>query len=232
MRDTLSGRARVRYGDMSESEARELLATCQAFLDGSTDIDALPLDTVKLIKETLARCRTLYQALRMARDEDAGGALAGGQAVAAGAPGDALGLMESRGVGSMEPATGFALGTAPTAARPQWQALEISADVAAGAEAAIPLPCSPSRVTSRSSVSRGHAESELALALGCAVTAAAGAAGARPAAFEAFKVTTAAGRAAAATLKATQMQQRDSFLEQRQLGSEARPLVPSCCPHP
>jgi len=51
MRDALSGRSRISYDDMSDAEVRELNALARRFLNGSADIEELPSDTLKSIRE-------------------------------------------------------------------------------------------------------------------------------------------------------------------------------------
>ena len=52
MRDALSGRSRVSYDDMSDAEVRELNALARRFLNGSADIEELPSNSLKSIRET------------------------------------------------------------------------------------------------------------------------------------------------------------------------------------
>jgi kinesin family protein 6/9 len=51
MRDALSGRGRISYDDMSDAEIRELNALAKKFLSGNADVEELPCETVKSIRE-------------------------------------------------------------------------------------------------------------------------------------------------------------------------------------
>jgi hypothetical protein len=47
-----SGRVRVNYDDLSQAEVGELLLLVRRYLEGSADIEELPIDSIKRIKET------------------------------------------------------------------------------------------------------------------------------------------------------------------------------------
>uniref|UniRef100_A0A061SBX2 Kinesin-like protein n=1 Tax=Tetraselmis sp. GSL018 TaxID=582737 RepID=A0A061SBX2_9CHLO len=64
MRDALSGRGRVSYDDLNEAELTELRQLCKQFLEGSKEIDDLPQDTMKLVRESFKQMRNVYQELK------------------------------------------------------------------------------------------------------------------------------------------------------------------------
>ena len=54
---TRSGRGRISYDDMSDSEVRELNALAKRFLTGGADIEELPSDSLKAIREAYKQVR-------------------------------------------------------------------------------------------------------------------------------------------------------------------------------
>lgn len=60
----LSGRARINYDDLSGADLRDLNGLVRRFLDGNADVDELPIDTVKHIKETYRQLRSVHLNLR------------------------------------------------------------------------------------------------------------------------------------------------------------------------
>jgi hypothetical protein len=59
-----SGRGRISYDDLNEQEQIELMALCKKFLDGSREVDDLPQDTMKAVRETFKQMRNVYQVRR------------------------------------------------------------------------------------------------------------------------------------------------------------------------
>lgn len=117
MRDTLSGRGRVAYGDMTDSEMRDLASLVMRFMKGDADVDELPVDTLKHIRETYKAMRNVYQQLRVDMEEQLRnqrlitGDTMGGAKLTEGANGDSVGDMDREG-------RGFHIGEAPADARP------------------------------------------------------------------------------------------------------------------
>ncbi len=54
-----SGRGRVNYDDLSDAEVRELNALAKRFLGGTADIEELPCDTVRTIREMYKQVRRI-----------------------------------------------------------------------------------------------------------------------------------------------------------------------------
>lgn len=130
MRDTLSGRSRVSYDDLTDDEQRELHATARRFLAGEADVEELPADSLKRVREAFRALRAVHVAVR--------GEL--GQQVATlrrvteegrgpGAPADAV---PSNAVGEVDPraTAGFTVGTAPQDARPPGPRSELNSPAA------------------------------------------------------------------------------------------------------
>ncbi|GAX79184.1 hypothetical protein CEUSTIGMA_g6624.t1 [Chlamydomonas eustigma] len=119
MRDALSGRGRISYDDMSDAEVRELNALAKKFLSGNTDVEELPCETVKSIREAYKQMRAVYQAVSTDLREQLQRSMSGLGAVAPGQ--GASGTEDNVGkVGEVERGgRGFAVGTAPIDAKPQ-----------------------------------------------------------------------------------------------------------------
>lgn len=77
-----SGRGRVNYEDLTESELRDLNQLCRKFLQGDADVEHLPTDTLKSIKETYKQMRLVFQSVK---SELMAAVAAGGQQAAAAA---------------------------------------------------------------------------------------------------------------------------------------------------
>lgn len=52
-----SGRGRVNYDDLSDAEVRELNALARRFLNGQAEVEELPSDTIKSIREMYKQAR-------------------------------------------------------------------------------------------------------------------------------------------------------------------------------
>jgi len=114
----MSGRVRVNYDDLSQAEVAELLVLVRRFVDGTADIEELPIDSIKRLRET-------YKAFKGVALAGGLGAAASGQAAAAYAARnstveDASGASDPNLVGDVDAGQtkGFHVGTAPPAARP------------------------------------------------------------------------------------------------------------------
>ncbi|GLC42055.1 Kinesin heavy chain [Pleodorina starrii] len=119
MRDTLSGRSRVSYDDLTDDELRDLHATARRFLNGEAEPEELPTDSLKRVREAYKALRSVHAALRgemaaqmaaLQRATEDGSVMAA-QLAAAAASG-AVGDVDLRST------TGFTVGTAPVDARP------------------------------------------------------------------------------------------------------------------
>lgn len=125
MRDALNSRGRVAYEDPTDAEVMELNALARRFLSGSADLEELPCDTLKRIKETYRQMRAVFQSYSAdveAKLKQGGGTSGGEQGQAASSiqpiryeetAGDGVGEAE-RGVGK----GGFAIGIAPGSSKP------------------------------------------------------------------------------------------------------------------
>ena len=71
-----SGRVRVNYDDLSQAEVAELLVLVRRYVDGMADIEELPIDSIKRIRET-------YKTFKAVALGGGLGAAASGQAAAA-----------------------------------------------------------------------------------------------------------------------------------------------------
>ncbi|GIM16156.1 hypothetical protein Vretimale_18808 [Volvox reticuliferus] len=119
MRDTLSGRARVSYDDLTDDELRELHATARRFLQGQAEPEELPADSLKRVREAYKALRAVHTALRsemaqqlatLQRSTDDGAMAMGTQNAATSLPG--VGDVDLRAT------AGFTVGQAPLDARP------------------------------------------------------------------------------------------------------------------
>lgn len=59
-----SGRMRVNYGDLSGADLRDLHDLSRRFMIGSAEVDELPIDTIKHIKETYRQLRSIHISLQ------------------------------------------------------------------------------------------------------------------------------------------------------------------------
>ncbi|KAK9806270.1 hypothetical protein WJX72_007966 [[Myrmecia] bisecta] len=124
MRDTLSGRGHISYGDLSDAELRELALLVKRFLSGEADVDELPADTLKRVKETFGQMQLAYQALRSELQQELAKEAAQRAAGTASAQDTASGMGPSPadqatvGDDDLERSTGFHVGQAPAGARP------------------------------------------------------------------------------------------------------------------
>lgn len=115
MRDMLSGRGRVGYEDLSEGEQLELQQLVLRYLNGSAQLDELPMDSLKRIKETYKAFKAVAGSWAAA---SAHGSAHGGAADAAAGQGD-VAEFDGAGVGDVDTSSsGFCIGTAPMQARP------------------------------------------------------------------------------------------------------------------
>ncbi|GIL58915.1 hypothetical protein Vafri_13928 [Volvox africanus] len=119
MRDTLGGRARVSYDDLTDDELRELHGTARRFLQGQAEPEELPADSLKRVREAYKALRAVHIALKsemaqqlatLQRATEDGAAATGAQNPTISLP----------GVGDVDPraAAGFTVGQAPLDARP------------------------------------------------------------------------------------------------------------------
>lgn len=129
MRDTLSGRARVNHNDMSEADVRATQILVQQFLDGAKEVDELPLDTIRTIKESFMQCRNVYQALKCRAP---GSAAEAGQPAPASPSGHPAAENDSGLVGETEAKRSFNIGRAPAGAQPALAAADVHSEVPAG----------------------------------------------------------------------------------------------------
>ncbi|GFR47649.1 hypothetical protein Agub_g9392 [Astrephomene gubernaculifera] len=167
MRDTLSGRSRVSYDDPTDDELRELHSTARRFLAGEADVEELPADSLKRVREAFKALRAVHAAVKgelggqlaaMRRAATEEGAQAAAQATGAGSGG---------GVGEVDPraAAGFTVGQAPLDARPPQTRSEFgtaggdggAAAAAAAAAAQAPLGAQLSSLTDVASTVGGGA---------------------------------------------------------------------------
>ena len=124
MRDALNGRGRVAYDDPTDAEVRELNALARRFLSGSADLEELPCDTLKRIKETYRQMRAVFQTYSAdveAKLKEGGGA--GGSdpgPLSTGVPANRYNEAAGDGVGDADRGAGkgFAIGVAPGSSKP------------------------------------------------------------------------------------------------------------------
>eukprot|EP00879_Flechtneria_rotunda_P027678 GHRR01029659.1.p1 GENE.GHRR01029659.1~~GHRR01029659.1.p1 ORF type:complete len:728 (+),score=322.72 GHRR01029659.1:391-2574(+) len=118
MRDMLSGRGRVVYEDLSAGEQLELQHLVTRYLSGTAELDELPVDSLKHIRETYKAFRVVAGAWATA----AATGHAGPQQNAASLSGGQGSMLDSDagGVGDVDTSqgAGFCIGTAPQQARP------------------------------------------------------------------------------------------------------------------
>ena len=211
MRDTLAGRARVAYGDLSDADTAALAATCAAFLDGSAPVDTIPLATVGGIKAAFTQCQAQFQALRLARV--AAHATDGDGGAAAMAPEGVLAESDvTVGVGTVDAPAGFAVGAAPAAARPETGATARPGSVAA--------PTMAGALTPPGTAGTLAPASHFVASRGVTPAAARRPPPDRGVAFAAFKALSPVGQMAAAALRTATAAQKDAKLEQQRLSAE------------
>ncbi|KAF8058116.1 KLP1 [Scenedesmus sp. PABB004] len=116
MRDMLSGRGRIVYEDLSPGEQAELQQLVSRYLAGAAELDELPTESLKRIRETYKA----FKAVTLAGGWAGGGGAAGprGPAAAAAAGQGAAAELEAGGVGEVDAGGGFCVGSAPAHARP------------------------------------------------------------------------------------------------------------------
>ncbi|KAJ9506575.1 hypothetical protein QJQ45_018998 [Haematococcus lacustris] len=118
MRDALSGKARVNYDDLSEADLKDLQALANSFLQGEVDVEQLPCDSVKRIRECYKALRLMAQAAQAALHTQLreAASLTGAALMdrASTAPGTGLGDVGDVDRGKL----GFQVGMAPPDARP------------------------------------------------------------------------------------------------------------------
>ncbi|GMH37608.1 hypothetical protein BSKO_05481 [Bryopsis sp. KO-2023] len=118
MRDALSGRARISYDDLSGGDLRELNQLVRQFLMGDVDVDELPMDTIKHIKETYRQMRSVHLAARSELEQELNEHIRMTDekirevAKRLSEEGDAVGDVYK------DATTGFSVGQAPASARP------------------------------------------------------------------------------------------------------------------
>mmetsp|Transcript_11616 Transcript_11616/g.31666 ORF Transcript_11616/g.31666 Transcript_11616/m.31666 type:complete len:760 (+) Transcript_11616:247-2526(+) len=122
MRDALSGKARVNYDDLSDIEIREMNQLAKDFLQGRVEVEQLPTESIKRIKECYKQMRAAYSAagaelqLKLQSAEASlqrNGAQSRLSGSVPGTPG------QNNRVGEVaEGERGFQVGTAPQDARP------------------------------------------------------------------------------------------------------------------
>eukprot|EP00798_Chlamydomonas_sp_ICE-L_P026444 gene26444-17543_t len=121
LRDTLSGRGRVVYDDLTDAEIRELNQLAKKYLEGSEEMEQLPTESLKKIRETYKQMRNVFQSVTFELKEQMNN-----QGVAAAAKaGTSSGTTHDEGaagaVGDADNTGGFGVGLAPPAARPAHQ---------------------------------------------------------------------------------------------------------------
>lgn len=87
MRDSLVGRPRVNYQDLTEAEALELQGKAQRFLDNDLEVSDLPVDSLKRVRDTFIAFRQCYTALKADMEAKVAAARAGEARVPADVPG-------------------------------------------------------------------------------------------------------------------------------------------------
>ncbi|KAL6745955.1 kinesin-like protein [Haematococcus lacustris] len=137
MRDALSGKARVNYDDLSEADLKDLQALANSFLQGEVDVEQLPCDSVKRIRECYKALRLMAQAAQAALHTQLreAASLTGAALMdrASTAPGTGLGDVGDVDRGKL----GFQVGMAPPDARPVG-GLQLGSLSGGGGGAAIP----------------------------------------------------------------------------------------------
>ncbi|KXZ54349.1 hypothetical protein GPECTOR_5g430 [Gonium pectorale] len=226
MRDTLSGRSRVSYDDLTDDELRDLHVTARRFLAGEAEPEELPADSLKRVREAFKALRSVHAAikgemaaqmntLRRSTQEGEGGSAAAAAPGAAGTVGDV----------DLRSTLGFTVGTAPADARPPPRSEHGDPHGPASSHLGH-LGAQPSSYTDVTSTLADSAGA-LASPSGAAGAAAAGAArlagifslpGDRNAVFRRFKSEVAEGRELAAALKAAAGALRETRGSIRALG--------------
>ena len=131
MRDAFSGRGKVSYDDLDDAQRAALRKSAERFLRGEADVDSVPADSLKMVREAFMAMRGVFQELdnstKEALEAAASAAAAGHAQAAAGGgadqqaeaevPGEATGASAAL-VGEPEAAGGFDAGEAPADARP------------------------------------------------------------------------------------------------------------------
>jgi len=122
MRDALSGRGRISYEDLNDQEQMELMALCKRFLEGGVDVEELPQDTMKLVRECFKQMRNVYQSMQSqmaaGQGDDTAGRTSGGLAAELSAE-EAAAAADMVGEDDKLGTTGFAIGKAPPGAAPE-----------------------------------------------------------------------------------------------------------------
>ncbi|KAG2485910.1 hypothetical protein HYH03_015354 [Edaphochlamys debaryana] len=224
MRDTLSGKARVSYDDPSDDELRELHALARRFLAGEAEVEELPVDSIKRVREAFKALRAVHAAVRgelasvvntLRRTEDGRAATAPDDPSQSGAVGE----LDARAAG------GFTVGRAPLDARPPPRS-EVSYPVGGGGGS--PSGARPPALAAQASTltddagplsSPSGASIGLSGPAGGRLAAIFAVPGDRNAVFRRYKVDVPEGRDAAASLKAASTALRDCRTAIRSLGA-------------
>lgn len=119
MRDTLAGRSRMNYEDLTDLEVREVNQAVKRYIEGETDQAALPLDSMKKIGEVMRQMKNVYQSMR----NEIGAHTQRTELDGEDSPRKTGRLGEEAedaadGVGDVVEGTGFHVGMAPEDARP------------------------------------------------------------------------------------------------------------------
>ena len=90
-----SGRVRVNYDDLSQAEVAELVLLVRRYIEGAAELEELPIDSIKRIKETYKA----FKAVAAAGNLGAAAVAAAGGAAAANAARGSTWVRSSGGMG-------------------------------------------------------------------------------------------------------------------------------------
>ncbi|KAG2434981.1 hypothetical protein HYH02_011980 [Chlamydomonas schloesseri] len=226
MRDTLSGKGRVSYDDLTDDELRELHATCRRFLQGEAEPEDLPADSMKRVRETFKALRAVHAAIKadmatqmatLRRATDEGSAAAARGSDSAGPAG--VGDVDLRATG------GFTVGHAPLDARPPVRSELGSPGAGPGAAEGLGEPRSPrgglhTQASSYTDVGSNWGDAgPLSNPGGARLAGIFSVAGDRNAVFRRYKVDVGEGRELAGALKAANSALADTKATIRSLGA-------------
>ena len=92
MRDAFSGRGKVSYDDLDDAQRAALRKSAERFLRGEADVDSVPADSLKMVREAFMAMRGVFQELdnstKEALEAAASAAAAGHAQAAAGGGAD------------------------------------------------------------------------------------------------------------------------------------------------